>query len=130
VYVFLRNSFNSSQFFKFLCVITVQGSPLIPVSTNLYNVPSCLGSITSHAISTFTINAKTHLFSPLKGVTSNRPLPIEICRISSDAISIHNLTVYIWIQISHRLSKHSPFLNLLHVARRTDQSEELAGCSL
>ena len=69
MYVFLKNSLNSSQFSKFVCAMAVLDSPLIRVNTNLNKVLSFLGSITSNAVSTFSINANTPLFSPLNSVT-------------------------------------------------------------
>ena len=66
VYVFFKNVLKLSQFFRFLCVTAFRGSALILVNTDLYNTREYSGSITSHGVSTFEVNANTSLLSPLK----------------------------------------------------------------
>lgn len=46
MYILFKNSFNSSQHFRFLWVIAIHGSPLILVRTDLFNVSSPLGCLT------------------------------------------------------------------------------------
>ena len=70
--MFFKNVLKSSQFSRFLCVIATRGSPLILVSTNLYNTCEFSGLITANAVSTFEINANTSLLSPLNGVINIR----------------------------------------------------------
>jgi len=64
--------------FLFLCAVAVLGSPLILVNTNLIKVPSFFGSITSNAVSTFAVNIKASIFSPLNGATNYKASPTEI----------------------------------------------------
>jgi hypothetical protein len=64
--------------FLFLCTVVVLGSPLILVNMNLIEVPSFFGSITSNAVSTFAMNIKASIFSPLNGATSYKASPTKI----------------------------------------------------
>jgi hypothetical protein len=64
--------------FLFLCTVAVLGSPLILVNMILIKVHSFFRSITSNAVSTFAMNTKTFIFSPLNGTTNYKASPSEI----------------------------------------------------
>lgn len=91
MHMFFKNSFNSSQHFRLLCVIAIHSSPL----TNLYNGFTFLGSVTLNAICTFAMNASTVLLSPLIVWKAS----LTCCHLLLQSLG--------WLEVLHKMSKQA-----------------------